>query len=318
MQPLTAVAANGQVAYECPVNPLSHLLINISPLNETTAPATYRNLANMATAITQLQVTYQGNAVVALSGADLLQSLLWYWGKMPGTSNAGVANNERRSLVLPVIFGRQVYNSAEALPATRRGELQLLVTWAIAGTTFDGLQISIESVELPEAAPTHFLKYTSLVRTFAAVGQNDIDLPVGNVLRGVLGFGTTRYTGAVPAPTLGNMQLLRDNQQQYYTSTDFTTQRGNRVPLSGTLPFQTDHTHDLTGATTELTTRQPITSTEAQENYVYLDLDPTRDDTFSMDTTGANRVQLRVNAGTADLARFVVFEKVATGDFFGG
>src|SRR4029077_10751362 len=86
---------------------------------------------------------------------------------------------------------------------------------------YDGLRISVETIELLGASPREFEREVSVVQTFAATGINDVELPVGNRLRGLTLFGTTGFGGASPAPSWGRVKTIVDNQETGFGSSDF-------------------------------------------------------------------------------------------------
>jgi hypothetical protein len=177
------------------------------------------------------------------------------------------------------------------------------------------MNYSVETVELLDASPNEFERKTTVSRTFGSTGFNDVDMPFGNTIRGILGFGTTGFSGGTPAPTLGRLELRVDNEQRGYSSTDFEVSQVIGQ-LMGRQPFAYDaHLHRVTtdgNAQTLVSTVGGPSSVGngGIEKYTYLDLDPTRDDEFSVSTKGANQVMLRVDAEAADAARFVIVEKI--------
>lgn len=310
------VAADGDEVIDLPVNPLSVILIHISPLNETGTIGNYRLLQGLLAALTNIRVTHVGSAIIDGSATDLaVLAMLWHrmsiW-----QSNAVETDNVRRSIVLPILFGRKPYGKEECFPETRRGEFQMTLTWDIAASGFDGLRRSIETIELPDATPTHIEKVTTLAQTFAATGQNDVDLPIGNMLRAVLMFGTTPFAGATPTPSLGQLELLVDNKQLDYAATDFEVLRG-AAGLRG-VPFPPDgrhiHSVNAAGAGRE-DTLEPGIGASIDDNYVLMPLDVTGDDEHSIDTAGAGRVNVRVTAETADAVRVLPIERVVAAGF---
>lgn len=306
-----AVSADGDEVVDLPVNPLSVILVHIAPLNSTATISNYRLLEGLLSAVDNVRVTHKGSAVVDGSGVDLaVLALLWHrlgiW-----QSNAVETDNDRRSLVLPILFGRRAYGPDEAFPETRKGEFQLRLTWDIADTGFDGLRRSIETIELPEASPEFVQKVTTLSQTFAATGQNDIELPIGNVMRAVLLFGTTGFAGASPVPSLGELQFMRDNRQTHYSASDFEVLRGTHGLGGVGFPAGFSHHHGVNAAGAgQEDTQQPDMTSAIDDNYVLMDLDPTRDDEYSVDTSGAGRVNVRVDAETADAVRALPVERV--------
>lgn len=310
------VAADGVQVFDLPVNPLSVVLLHISPLGETSTIGNYSLLIRLLSALDNVTVSFRGGAFIAMSGLDLAAlAMLWHrftlW-----QSNAVETDNDRRSLVLPVCFGRKPFDVKECFPVSKKGELQMSCTWDIADTGFDGLRISVETVELPGATPDFVQKCTTIARTLTATGQNEIDLPIGNFLRGVLLFGTTSFAGAAPAPSLGQLQLLKDNTQQFFSATDFEVLRG-ALGLKG-IPFPADFRHihsvNAAGAGRE-NTLEPGIGLSLDANYALMDLDPLHDDSFGMETEGAGRVHVRMDAETADAIRVLPIERVKSGVF---
>jgi hypothetical protein len=306
-----AVAADGDQTFDLPVNPLSAVLIHLNPLNETAALASYRFLDGLLSALDNVRVNHLGASVVDLRGQDLAAMAMLYHQIGIWQSNARNTDNERRSLVIPVLFGRRAYDPKECFPATRRGELQLTCTWDIADTGFDNLRISVETIELLGATPEFVEKKTATVQTFPATGVQEVDLPIGNVLRGILLFGTTGYTGAVPAPTIAEVELLISNVQRMYSHTDWEVLRSVSGLRGAKFMETVDHFHEVNaaGAGSEDTRGQEIIA-GLMEQYGLLDLDPLRDDTFAVDTAGASRVHLRVTAETANAMRAMSIERV--------
>jgi len=307
-----AVGADGDETIDLPVNPLSAVLIHISPLNETSTIGNYSLLAGLLSALDTVRVSHKGASVCDVRGDDLAAlAMLWHRQSI-WQSNAVETDDDRRSIVLPVIFGRRAYDIKECFPETKKGELQLTLTWDIADTGFDGLRRSIETIELPEAVPDVVQKVTTLAQTFAAVGQNDVDLPIGNVLRAILLWGTTSYAGAAPAPTWGQVSLMRDNVQAYYSATDWEVLRGVMALRGVPFPpsFRHIHSVDAAGVGRE-DTLEPEIGLSKDAYYAMLDLDPLGDDSFAMDTAGAGRINVRCVAEAAEAVRVLPIERVA-------
>ncbi len=311
-----AIAADGDEVIDLPVNPLSVILLNISPLNETSTITTFRLVEGLLAALTNIRITHKGAAVVDISGIDQAALIYLYHRMYLWQSGTLETDNFRRSIVLPILFGRKAFMPSECFPETKKGELQMTLTWDIAAGAFDGLRRSIETVELPEATPDFVQKVTTTAQTFAATGQNEVDMPVGNVLRGILCFGTTTFTGAAPVPTLGELQTLKDNQQVGFSATDFETLRGLHGVSGVSYPPDFRHIHSLNAAGAGLEdTLEPEVNTSLDDSYALLNFDPTMDDEYSLETEGAGRVHVRCDAEAADAARFMPIEKVPSGRF---
>jgi len=316
LMPNQAQAADGDVTVDLPVNPLSVIFLQLAPLNETGTITTYSMLAAILGACTNVRISHKGSAVIEASCADLaVLAMLWH-GVPIWQSNQSETDDERRSVIVPILFGRKPYDSNECFPETRKGELQATFTFDIAASGFDGLRFSVETIELPDASPARVQKVTTLAQTFAAVGQNDIDLPIGNMLRGILLWGTTGFTGAAPAPTIGSAELLVNNRQTHYSETDFEVGRA----ISGLLgrPFPPDYRHIHSGTYTTTVagdSREPMAEGSKDANYLFLPLDVTGDDEHSIDTAGASRVNVRVTAEAAEAVRALPIERVDAGVF---
>lgn len=309
-----AVTVDGVQVFDLPVQALSAILLHVSPLNETSTIGNFSLMEGLLSSVDNINVTFRGSSVVNMNGVDLVAlALLWHRFRI-WQSNAVETDNDRRSLVLPICFGKKAFNVKECFPATKKGELQMSVTWDFADTGFDGLRISVETIELPGATPDYVQKVTTLARTFTATGQNEIDLPIGNVLRGALLFGTTGFAGATPAPTIGQVQLLKNNVQEYLSASDFEVLRGV-LGLKGVhypADFRHIHSVNAAGAGRE-DTLEPEIGASLDDNYVLVDLDPMDDDTFVMDTKGSGRVHLRIEAEAANAVRVLPIERVDSG-----
>ncbi len=317
MRTTELIAADGEEVLDLPVNPLSVILINIKPLNNTATITDYSVIAEILTAIDSLRIEWRGGSIIDMSGQDLAAYAFYAQGLVPWASNVVETNNDRRSVVLPIVFGRRAYDANECLPATKRGEMQMTIDWDIASGGYDAVTRSIETVELIGATPAFFQRATTLAQTFAAIGDNDVDLPIGNILRGILAFGTTGFAGATPAPTLGRMKLLINNLERSYSTTDFETSRAIIGLMGRGYPALLDHFHavNAAGGAQEDSQAEQLEGA-LHELYTYLQLDPTGDDEYSVATEGSGRVNLRINAEAANAVRIIPVEKVAVAGFF--
>jgi len=310
------IAADGDEVMDLPVNPLSVILLHLSPLNECTAETTYSFIKGLLTALTSIRVSHKGSAVVDLNGYDLAMLDLLYHRTGLFQCNADRTDDDRRSLVVPIIFGRNPYMASECFPETKKGELHLTITWNIADTAYDGLRRSIETIELPEATPDFVQKVTTLAQTFAALGQNDVDLPIGNVIRAILLWGATGFAGATPLPTWGQLELMKDNRQTHYSATDFEVSRAVAGLLGCQYPPSQDHIHGLDPTAVAYADSEEMQTSESKsELYTLLHLDPTRDDEYSLVTEGAGRVNVRADCETVGAVRVLPIEKVPVSVF---
>lgn len=305
------ISADGIFTFDMAVNPLSVILLALRPLNNTGTLADYPRYRAICAAANRINLLYRGESIVSARGEDLA-ALNWFrWGMQPWEANPDNVDNERRCVVLPIVLGRYPYAPKSCFPATKRGELVLELDLDIADTGYDGLRISVETIELLGATPSEYEKKVQVTQTMAATGDQDLDLPIGNLNRGILLFGTTAFAGAAPAPSWGSMKVLLDNQEHGYAQTDWEVAHmlpslwGRHPNLSG------DHKHTVNaaGAGVEETT-SVFDQQEDYTNYAYLDFDPTGDDTFTLDTRGHSRFHVRGNVETADAVRAIPIEVI--------
>lgn len=303
-----AIAADGIFTYDLAVNPLSVVYLVLRPLNETSTRANYARPQAIAAAFNRVSILYRGESIVSARGEDLA-ALNWFrYGMIPWDANPADTDNERRTMILPVFLGRYPWNPKSCFPATKRGELVLELDIDVADTGYDNFRLSVETLELLDAKPSEYEKKVQVTQTMAATGDQDVDLPIGNINRGLLAFGTTAYTGAVPAPTWGSMKVLLDNQEAGYAQTDWEVAQALSM-LWGRQPPTVDHLHGFTDAAAGVTqTQQEYQAGRDYTNYAFLDFDPTGDDMFALDTRGKSRFHLRGNVETANAVRVLPIE----------
>lgn len=309
------IASDTVNQYDMGVQPLSAILLNLRPLNDTGTLANYCNALRICQAVNRATLYYRGSAVISMRGEDIAAFNFHRWGMMVGGANWDNVDNERRSVTLPIILGRYPFMQDECFPAAGKGELQLELDLDAVDTGYDGLKISIDTVELPDGKPKVYEKRVQQTQTWAATGNNDIDLPVGNPIRGFFLWGTTGYDGATPAPSWGDVTVLKDNQEYGFRSVSWATLR-TLANLWGRQNIGTpedEHFHITTtdgNAQTAVSTLggSGFNRQATYNNSVFLDFDPTGTDEFVMQTADARRVQIRANAGTADAVRCVPVE----------
>lgn len=305
-----AIAADGIYNYDLAVNPLSVVCLVLRPLNDTGTLSNYARYKAVCQAVNKASIMFRGESIISLKGEDIA-ALNWLrWGIAPFEANGDNVDNERRAVMLPLILGRWPWSTKSCFPATRRGELVLELDLDIADTGYDGLKLSVDCLELLDAKPTEFEKKVAISQTWAATGDQDMDLPPGNVCRGIMLYGTTPFGGATPAPSWGRTKVMLDNQENGYANIDF--EAAYALPaLWGRQPYLSDHKHTYDGSSAGVA-ETPSTFDVGMdfENYAFLDYDPTGDDTFALDTRGKSRFHLRANAETADAVRAVPIEVI--------
>ncbi len=305
-----AVAASTTLApIILPVNPLSFLLFTVRALNNTGTLTDFNLLEQFMAFFTNIEVRFKGHVIIGgrLRNLAILNALLTKF--VPVQGNLVETNNDVRFATFILSFSRRPYWRDEAFPAVRSGELTLHIESGAAPAGLDGFTIQVETVELLGVNPSRFLKYTTQTAVFSATGQNDIDLPIGNPILGILLDATTVPVGASFNGTAGQMRILVDNVETDYTLTNWETLHGE---LGRRLQGQYDwlsHFHSLVDAAAgEIDTRHGQHAAESIENFAYMDFDPLEDMSYVLPTEGKSRVQLRVTADVADTLRIIPVE----------
>ncbi len=308
----TAVAGT-VVSYDLPVNPLSHILLTLAATRTAAADASLPLILNLINCIAKIEVLYKGSAIFSMSGIDAVAAGVYIhkfesW----GVNFSGIALEET-SFTIPIPLGRVPYNPQECFPRSTRGEFILQVTYAAAFTDQTLVRAQIETIELPEATPERFLRMTTLSTTFSAAGENDIELPIGNLISDVLLWGGAIPEGAVFAVTLGYLQILVDNRRTFYSHTNYETHHNMAGRMRAAPGYWYGHTH-FTPAGVGIA--HEIADDHLLQCYSHLPFDIHGDGLFGLETAGKSDVVLRigVDTGAASLAvRVIPCEIVAAG-----
>ena len=312
--PYEAATADSIDTKDLPVNPISFLLLHLKFLNDTAY--TKATLGNVLACIDRLNVLFKGNSVISLSGIDLFAYGYLTWRRWMHQVNEIDLDDAVRSVTIPIPFSKKPYDPSVAFPATSRGNLIIEIDWAAAYTNLDALEFSIEAVELPEATPANFLRCTTVTRTPTALGDNDIQLPIGNPLLMIILWGTTVPTGTTTTRTINSAQLLVDNQQRYISQADYESLH-NAMGLRALPPvWYDDHVHasDMAAAYTQYQDTNPAErAIDKLGHYALIDLDPTDDLLYALDTAGLADLKLRIDAGATDEIRVLPVELFTVG-----
>ncbi len=307
-------AVSTQRTDDLPVNPLSMILVTLRLLEDLGTTANFTSIDAALNSISKLEVLYKGSAIVSGSLADLARLNGILLNHVPMQTKVSIVDNDARSVTVPILLGRRAYDPAECFPAVRRGELQLQMTTAAAQTGVDTPTVQVETVELLEATPQRFLKYTTISRTFPATGDNDVDLPIGNKIAGILLFGTTAPTGAVFTATIGQLRLLVDNVESYYARANWESLHGELSRYITESVAAGAFTAEEHGAAANAAGQFLVNGEHAQtgfyNNYAYLDFQPLLDDRYLLETAGKARIHMRINAGAANAMRALPLELI--------
>jgi len=312
--PFEALAVDTVYTKDLPVNPISFLLLTIKFQNDTAY--TKATLGNLLACLDRVTIRFRGSNVIALSGIDLFAYGYILWRKMMHQVNEIDLEDGIRSITIPIPFGRFPYDPAFAFPATSRGQLIFELDSAAAFTNIEETTWGLEAVELPDGVPTSWLRCTTLAHTPAAVGDTDIELPIGNPLKMIILYGTTVPTDTTATRTINSAQLMVDNAQRYYSKSDFETLH-NAMGLRCLPPvFYDDHIHasDMAAAYTQYQDTNPAErAIDKLGHYMLMDLDPTDDGLYILETAGLSDLKLRIDAGDTNAIRILPVELFTIG-----
>jgi len=284
-----SVPAGSVKTYDLPVNPLSHIVFTIRGLNVTDEATIDQILSR----VTRIEVTRYGSSVFAMNATDLHKLDAVLFGNMPILSNQVATDNATRWLSLIIPFSRKMYDPNEGLPATTKGELKLQITLDSTETHIDNISYQIETVEIIGATPKSYLKATTLAITPTTGIENDIDLPIGNKLAGLLIFSQTVPLDIFWTATVSKVRLLINNVEKFLASSNWESLHGELLNRIGN-----QEAYDGSADFDDL------------KYYALADFDPLRDGQYLVDTKGASRVVLKVTAGDGGAIRVIPLEIV--------
>jgi len=300
-------------SFDLPVNPLSHTLLTVSYVRTAAAAAAIPLIANTINQVARIEVLYKGSAIFSMSGWDAVAAGLYVadfesW----GVNMAGVATEEC-SFTWCIPHGRILYNPRECFPRTTRGELTLQVTFVVAGADITSQIQQIETVEIPDASPSQFLKMTTLSVAIPATGTIDVPLPIGNPISDLVLWGATIPAGAATDRTLHQLQVLVNNKTSHYGLTNYETHHNMAGRMRAAPGYWGSHTHYT--VTTTISS-QNIPSNHLLACYSHLPFDIFKDGEFALQTAGMSDVVLRINTrfaiAAASTARVIPCEIVTT------
>lgn len=303
-------SADRSFSVDLPVNPLTMILVTLRGV--ATTAATNTPLSAMLGCIDALGVSFRGQDIIRGSLADLAVLNAIVCGAPPWGVRPQDADGETWSLTVPLCFGRRPFLVKECFPAVRRGDLQLSLTVDTVDGNADLIDLQIETVELLDETPEAYLKYVTSGVTFASTGEQDVRLPIGNPLLGVLLQGATVPTAAAQTATWERLRLQVDNVEALYARANWASLHGDLGrKLVGPAEFLQDHIHGGTYTTTVYgSSLAPGRPAGILEQYAYLDFDPLQDGSFMLETSGRADVVIQRDSGTADAGRFMPVELV--------
>lgn len=273
---------------DLPVNPISHIILTLQGFNATDEST----LAEILGFLNKVTVTYKGKSIFNMESEDLFALNCFLLKAAPVLTTSVATDNVSRSLSLIIPFGRRLFDPEECLPKTRKGELKLLLDCTVPATTFDNGIINVQCVELPEASPSNYVKSTLMnVSAPGATGDNDVDLPIGNFIAGILLWSTTAFQTSSHTQGIDEARVLVNNSEFGYVSGKFLTHIGQSITNLGQLAR-------VPAAAGELIT----------QHYAYLDYDPVKDNNFLIETSGVSSFKVRLTMGVDEASKVMAIE----------
>ncbi len=282
------VGVNGP--FNLSVNPITYSILHIDGV---VAGAAAVGPDQPWSDITNVTVSFNGASVVNINGVDLRAMLVGLGWRVPYVRNhASATNGDFVRVSIPIPFSRKRFWLNEGFPASRSGELQVSVSLAAEGATFQTRNMSVESFEVLDMVPRRFLKLVTQSKALT-VGDADFELPKGNDLAGILIFQPAVADAGVATGTLRTMKMLLDDVEfgiansRWESMADALEQRGSPVDAfgNGSLP-------QLAG-------------------YGLIDFDPLQDGEYLVPTVGRASVKLRPELDNAGTVRAIPIELVA-------
>lgn len=305
------VTAGTVISYDLPVNPLSFILMTLRfQQNKADVQLDWDKVDAM---VSKLEVLYKGSPVFSAGGSDIEALNMMLTGYEPWINNRYGDDDEYTFYTFLVPMTRFLYSPTECFPRSTRGELILQITYAAAFTDIDGVSAQIETVELPEASPSQYLRVTTLSVTPTAAGEMDVELPIGNRIAAVLFFGTTVPIADANTQTLTYSQLLLDNVRHYFSQTNFECWRQMAALRHKPPSAHGYHIHQIDGATYAQYMDTGVVKYRNDRclQHLWWDFDPTRDGLYLLDTAGKSDVVARMYAGDTNALRVLPCELVS-------
>ncbi len=312
VRPNTDFPAGAFATIDLPVNPLSLVMLNFELTNAADGAAAIESaLDDLLTNVTSVIIKHKGENIISGTLRDLVAVNAAIGYRFPGWDRMNSRTGQIRRVTVPLGFGRKSYDPKECFPATSRGNLTLDITRAANPAAYTDLNLTVEAVELIEAAPGQYLKYTPQSQ-MAVVGQFDQALPIGNPYVALVFFDTGIATLDTGLSSWGTVKLLKDNVEQYYPLSDAQTLAGMLNMRMGQAFPEWGHVHATIDAIAAgaLTSDFKTPVSQGLRGYFMMDFDPNGDDMYLMETAGAADIKLRAVGTSATAVRVTPVELV--------
>lgn len=304
------VTAGSVHTWDLPVNPLSHILVTFKCAQDKadTAMSLYVFLYQIA----KIEVLYKGSAIFSMRGIDAWAASLFTTGFEPWANNWDGKDNDEVSMTTLIPMGRIPYSPVECFPRTTRGELVLQITFKTPFQFISDTRVQIETVELPEASPERYLRQTTLNATPAAVGEFDIELPIGNPISGILVYCHIKPEADTDLATTEYAQILVDNQRRFYSHINYETWHNMAGMYHQPPGYWGLHRHSIDGAAYAqfMETSYPRPTDSIYGWWNYLPFDVFKDMSMCLETAGKSDVVLRIYAGVQETVPVIPCEIV--------
>ena len=283
-------AATEKLQKDLPVNPLSHLVITLAGYNATDETT----LAEILAFINSVTVSRDGKTIFYAEGEDVYGVHSYIVRRNPVLTQKIATDNSHRALTLYIPFGRKLFDPDECLPPTKKGELQLTLDYTAPATSMDNGILNIETIELIGANPSNYMKTKmKTISAPGAVGDNEVDLPIGNKIIALQLRMTTFPATSSHTYGVENLSVLRNNRE-----TGFKFAKGVTMHGDVTQRIQTQGANIAALGST------------IPDNIVWADYDPNRDGNFLLETAGASRVHAVLNMGVDEATYLTTLELV--------
>lgn len=297
---------------DLPINPISYISIALRLANN--AANAVPTLANILGVISKLEILLEGRSVVSGSLTDLAVMTYALWGVTPIVQGLTKTNANILNCMVHIPLGRRPWAPTEAIPTTRKGDLQLRITPAPAFVGLTTLTLTVEVRQILDIAPERFLKYITGSKTPTSTNDHEVDLLTGPDYLGVLLFGTTVPVGATQTASIAKLRLKVDDVEQMIPESRWECLFGEWGDTMQYAYEGREHVHisDLGAAYTQYQdTGAPEYPAGLWANYLYLDFDPTKDLGYRLITRGRSRVHLVITPDVADAIRILPVELVS-------
>lgn len=305
---LAVGGADTSVTLRMPVLPLSAVIVHITA--QITGSNNSDTWTTLLGALKSVQFRYRGSQVWGVSGLNLwrLARSLGVWGFRPEVY--ANTNNSVRQVSLCLPFGRQLFDPRECFPASNQGETELYLDWTAVPTGYNTLKYTVETLQLIDAAPSSFLRCTTITDTPSAAGDKDYDLPRAAPLVG-LGYAMAASYPLAAAHTVERAKLLANNQDYMYANVKTDTLRAFQG-LSCPLGLEMDtvvHTENTAGAYAQnASTQSNRLQDSAASAFAWLPFDPWARGDYLVQAQQFQDFKLRLTFNTAAQVQLLPLE----------